>query len=135
MRVDVTKASLTHAIKKLKYFEWFFSSSFPFWFSMENYCPYITWSHQNCFTCYKFRGRSKIKVRNVANSQKERKKERKKVKLLLHLFFFRLAIFFFHLISLFSYYRSCSFSFSWSFLDLDHSSCSKFIILQQYMVL
>ena len=59
-------------MKKLKNFKVFFSSSFPFWFSMENYCPYITWWHQNCFTCYKFGGMSKIKVRNVPNSQKER---------------------------------------------------------------
>ena len=28
--------SLTHAMKKLKYFKGFFSSWFPFWFAMEN---------------------------------------------------------------------------------------------------
>ena len=72
IKVIVTKASLTHAMKKLKYFKGFFSSSFPFWFAMENYCPYTTWSNQNCFTCQKVKGVSKIKVQNRPNSQKER---------------------------------------------------------------
>ena len=39
IEVDVTKASLTHAIKRLKYIKGFFLSSFPFRFAIKKLLP------------------------------------------------------------------------------------------------